>query len=144
MKTQILVGGLTPVFRLEGFLRFTLVSGDWYGLTMFPGYFDCPYHSPIRIDSINARGGRQFDLQFLNLGYAAGVQNFQKRLRTLRRAKTHLVAEETEVQDRTYVIVRLNTEWLHNHFPNLPSERYFDEWGRPDDQALLSLASTAC
>lgn len=121
-------------------MRFTLIAGDWYGLTMFPGYFDSPYHSPIRIDSIDALGGREFDLQFLNLGYAAGVQNFRKRLKTLRRAQTHLVAEETEVQDRTYVVVCLNAQWLKSHYPHLRPELYFDEKGLPDDRELIKLA----
>jgi hypothetical protein len=123
--------------------RFTLERGHWYGLTMFPGYFDCPYHSPIRVDEIEALGGREFSLRFLNLAYATGVQNFTKRLRTLRRAKSHLLAEETEVDDRTYVVVAFNKSWLKEHFPHLEAQKFFDADGRPVDRALIGLAATA-
>jgi hypothetical protein len=123
--------------------RFTLVRGQWYGLTMFPGYFDCPYHSPIRVDAVVPLGSRQFELEFLNLAYAAGVQGFKKRLKTLRRAQSHLVAEETEVKDRTYVIAVFNRSWLRTHVPDLVVDRFFDSNGHPDDQALLGLAATA-
>jgi len=53
-------------------LRLTLERGTWYGLTMYPGYGDGPYHSPIRVDDIKPQGQRLFKLSFLNLGYAAG------------------------------------------------------------------------
>lgn len=111
---------------------------------MFPGYMDCPYHSPIRTDGIDPLGNRTFRLRFLNLGYAAGVRCFSKRLQTLRRAQTHLVAEETEMEYRTYVLVSLNSAWLRRHFPKLNSEQFFDERGMPLDVQLLSLAGAAC
>lgn len=124
-------------------MRFTLIPSHWFGLTMFPGYVDCPYHSPIRVDAIESLGNRMFQLRFLNLGYAAGVQDFSKRLRTLRRTQTHLVAEETEVEDRTYVLVSLNPAWLRRHFPELNSEEFFDVQGMPRDVQLLRLAAAA-
>ena len=120
--------------------RFTLERGRWYGLTMFPGYMDYPYHSPIRVDAITPLGQRCFRLGFLNLAYAAGVQNFQNVLRTLRRCSTHIVAEETEVADRTYVIVVLNQAWFAQQFPNLPTASFFDGAGQPLDNELRGLA----
>ena len=121
-------------------LRFTLERGSWYGLTMYPGYGDEPYHSPIRIDELVPLGQRRFELRFLNLGYAQGVQNFHKVLRTLRRANSHLVAEETEVEDRTYVIMALTPGWMSANLGNVKIQRLFDQSGQPIPSALLALA----
>jgi hypothetical protein len=107
---------------------------------MFPGYGDCPYHSPVRVDAIAPLGGRQLDLVFLNLGYAAGVQTFRKRLRTIRRSDSHIVFEQTDVPDRTLVFAQLGRAWLERHFPHLPCERFFDPDGEPCEDALLRLA----
>lgn len=123
--------------------RLTLTRGCWYGLTMFPGYFDCPYHSPIRVDAVEPLGSREFELRFLNLGYAAGVEGFVKRLRTLRRTHSHLVAEETQVHDRTYVIVKFDQHWLDAHWPQEATSRFFNSAGHPDEAALLRLAGIA-
>jgi hypothetical protein len=122
---------------------FAPVSGHWYGLTMYPGYSDCPYHSPIRIESVETLGDGVLHLSFLNVGYAAGVQSFRKRLKTLRRTATRLVAEDIEMPDRTYVLTRLTRSWIERHFPSLPSETLIDPEGMPNDPALLSLADTA-
>lgn len=121
-------------------LRFTLERGSWYGLTMYPGYGGEPYHSPIRIDELVPLGQRRFELRFLNLGYAQGVQGFQKVLRTLRRANSHLVAEETEIEDRTYVIMALTRGWMFANLGNASTEGLFDEGGAPNSSALLALA----
>lgn len=108
---------------------------------MFPGYGDCPYHSPVRVDSVEPVGGRQLELTFLNLGYATGVQHFEKRLLTLQRGSSHFVAAETGTQDRTYVFVQLNFVWVKRHFPNLQANDLFDANGEPKDEALLRLSS---
>lgn len=106
---------------------------------MFPGYGECPYHSPIRVDSIEPLGNRQFRLKFLNIAYAPGVQDSEKRLRTIRRASSHMVAEETEVEDRTYVLTNLNPQWVLRHFPELHTRVQFDSAGRPVEETLLQL-----
>lgn len=123
--------------------RFTLERGHWYGLTMFPGYGDTPYHSPIRVDEVQALGNREFVLRFLNLAYAAGVQGFITQLRTLRRAQSHVVAEVTEAADRTYIITNFTPGWLSAHFPHFDANRFFDASGNPDERTLLGLAATA-
>lgn len=102
-----------------------------------------PYHSPVRIDSVEPLGARHVELAFLNLGYAAGVQNFQQQFRTLRRTQTHIVLERADNQDRTYVFMPFNRSWLERYFPRLPHDRFFGTSGEPSDQALLSLAATA-
>lgn len=121
--------------------RFTLLPGHWYGLSMYPGYGDCPYHSPILVRSIEPLGERRFELAFWNLGYALGVQDFKKQLKTLRRGLSHLVAEETEVEDRTYVLVHFNAHWMQRYFSQLDPAQFFDAAGRPDDEALLATNS---
>lgn len=108
---------------------------------MFPGYGDCPYHSPILIRSIEPLGDRRFEIAFWNLCYALGVQDFKMQLKTLRRGLSHLVAADTEVGDRTYVLVHFNVRWLQRHFPQLDASRFFDAAGLPDDQALLAANS---
>lgn len=118
--------------------RFTLLRGQWYGLSMYPGYGDCPYHSPILVRSIESLGDRRFELAFWNLCYALGVQDFTMQLRTLRRGPSHLVASGPEVEDRTYVLVHFNPRWLQRHFPQLDAAQFFDTAGHPDDQALLA------
>jgi hypothetical protein len=107
---------------------------------MFPGYGDCPYHTPIRVHSIEALGNRQFRFRFLNLYYAAGVQDFDKCLLTLRRGASHLVAQETEVEGRTYVLATFNSMWLQRHFPALRDEAFFDPTGQPIEDALIRAA----
>jgi hypothetical protein len=108
---------------------------------MYPGYGDCPYHSPILVRSIEPLGDRRFELTFWNLGYALGVQDFKKQLNTLRRGLSHLVAAETEVDDRTYVLVHFNAQWLQRYFPQLDPSQFFDATGHPIDQALLATNS---
>lgn len=123
--------------------RFTMRTGEWYGLTMYPGYGNEPYHSPIQIHAVTLLGDRTFALVFLNLAYAAGVQKFEVRLRTLRRTKSHQVAEVLDSPDRTYVLVPFSKEWLRAHFPNLRTTQCFGPDGRPVDLEMYKLASTA-
>lgn len=112
---------------------------------MYPGYGDAPYHSPIRVDAVLPLGHRTFDLSFLNLGYAAGVQDFKKCLRTLKRVPSHQVCEEADNPERSVILTTLNPAWMHTHFPGLgDARRFFDETGQPKERALLSLAATAC
>ncbi len=63
--------------------RFTIVRGAWYAWTMYPGYADEPHSSPIFIHAVSAAGDRCLQIDFLNAGYAEGVQHFTKVLRTL-------------------------------------------------------------
>jgi hypothetical protein len=134
---RVLLLDLGFLWGVGGLVRFTLIRSQWYGLTMFPGYGDCPYHSPIQVHEIEALGDRQFKLAFFNLCYASGVQHFEKQLRTLRRGVSHLVAAETEVEDRTYVLVYFNAAWFQRYFPDSRIETIFDSAGQPNKDALL-------
>lgn len=121
--------------------RFTFKRGGWYGLSMYPGYIDTPYHSPIRVEECKPLGNRCFELTFLNLAYAAGVKNLIKPLQTLRRTQSHLVAKETDSNDRTLVFVMLNQGWMKMYFPSVKTDehRLFDSSGEPNGEAFLRL-----
>lgn len=92
---------------------------------MMPGYIDAPYFSPILIHEVIPlkSGASLLKLRFLNVGYAEGVQNFEKTLRVVLRLSTFLFAAEQESEDRGVVISELNHGWLERCFSIL-LERY--------------------
>lgn len=91
---------------------FTLTQGRWYAMTMYPGYTDEPYRSPIELHCIHPSGNHQFLLEFWNVGYAAGVQSMRKSFRTLQRSAGSLIAQETEMQKRIFIFERLTGAWI--------------------------------
>ena len=97
-----------------------LEAGGWYGWTMFPGYGDTAYHSPIKVRRVAPlrSGERLFDLDFFNMGYAQGVQDMRYRLRTLRGEPHYLVAA-CQDSDRSVAIMPLTRGWLRTHAPQL-------------------------
>ena len=117
--------------------RLALIPGRVYGWTMYPGYGDMPYRSPISVHDLRPLGLRSFDLKFFNIFYALGVQHMGYRLRTLRREETYLVAEQIErdgkLTDRVVVIERLTRDWMHHAAPQCTHlfERLFDVEGQP-------------
>jgi hypothetical protein len=122
--------------------RMTLEPGRWYGWTMYPGYLDRPYHSPIKVLGVRALGtGRGlFDLEFHNLAYAEGVRNMGYRLRTLRRERHHIIAAEDE-SDRSVVIVPLGMVWIDIHAASLKDQLVgLVEQGLSLDQAMDRIA----
>ena len=127
--------------------RFTLKQGRVYGWTMYPGYGDTPYRSPISVRGFRPLGLRRFDLDFLNIFYASGVQHMGYRLRTLRREEAYLVAEQIErdgkLTDRVVVIERLTRDWMHHAAPKCTHlfERLFDTEGEPVPTEFERLAS---
>lgn len=115
---------------------------------MYPGYGDRPYRSPITVHEIRPLGLRRFDLQFLNIFYAAGVQNMRYRLRTLRRERTYLVAEQIDeldgkLSDRVVMIERLTRDWVIHAAPQCTGllDRLFDAHGRPVSREFERLAA---
>jgi len=102
--------------------RFAIVPERWYAFTMFPGYTDSPYASPIYVHTAEPLGGRRLRLEFLNAAYAEGVQHFVKVLRTLKRASLFWVAEETEEPDRVVVVHDISPRWLLTHFSGWASD----------------------
>ena len=116
--------------------RLTLRPGQWYGLTMWPGYGDGPYHSPILVREVRVRGQRRFTLLFVNAAYAGGVQETGYELETLVRSGRYLLAKLPE-GDRSIALVPLNSAWFDAHMPGMEAETYLPlaDWqvlgGRP-------------
>lgn len=130
-------------------VRLTLRPGRYYGWTMYPGYFDRPYRSPVRIEHVDAREEGVFELSFLNIFYAAGVQRMGYLLRPLRWEKTYLMAEQLHgrsTTDRVVVIEQLDRTWIQDNVPSLSNRlnRLFDEGGNLVEGEFLRLLATAC
>ena len=124
--------------------RLTLERGQIYGWTMYPGYFGHPYRSPVLIESIEPLGQRTYKMMFLNMFYAAGVQDMAYTLRTLRRDASFIVAEQIEVSeltDRVVIIEPMNVRWITDNVPQLSQElrELFDDDGRPIEKSFLKL-----
>lgn len=100
-------------------MSFTLEKGKWYGMTMYPGYFHTPWHSPIRIREIRPlkSGTGLLDIDFFNAAYAEGVQNFTYSLRILKRGEQYMLAAIQET-DRAISLVNCDTNWMGEYFPN--------------------------
>ncbi|SFP85937.1 hypothetical protein [Sphingomonas rubra] len=97
--------------------RFTLEPGGWYAMTMYPGYGNEPYRSPVEVHGLEALGGRAFDLSFYNVGYASGVQMMEKRFRTIHRYAGALVVHEMVDDDRTIIFEPLTAAWVSVYTP---------------------------
>lgn len=129
--------------------RLTLECQMVYGWTMYPGYFDYPYRSPIIVDEIVPRGGKTFDLKFINILYAAGVQEMTYRLRTLRRERTFHVAETIEYNgraERVVIIEPMTRAWIEELAPTwiAQAETLFDDSGQPITDAFRLLIANTC
>jgi hypothetical protein len=96
---------------------FTLEPGGWYAMTMYPGYTDEPYRSPVEVHAFRPLGLRRFELTFYNVGYAAGVQMMEKTFRILHRHEGSLITLETLVDHRTTIFEPLTTAWVSAFTP---------------------------
>jgi hypothetical protein len=123
----------------EANARFTLAADRWYALTLIPENGGKFYNSPILVRFVRALPDARLEIRFLDLAYAAGVQEKRKRFRILRRATSHLLLEDAEVEGRSYVIVSLTEPWLRAAFPQLPVDQCFRPDGEPDGDALQRL-----
>jgi hypothetical protein len=116
---------------------------------MFSSDQPWPYRSPIRVDALDRRQEGVFHLSFLNLLYAAGVQQTAYLVRPIRWERTYLAAEQLlggMPNDRLIVIERLDRRWMEDNVKNLatPLERLFDEDGEPLAVEFLRLVANAC
>jgi len=107
---------------------------------MWPGYGDNPYFSPIIVRSVQPLGNRQFELDFVNVGYAAGVQQALYVMRTLKRGSNFLLAEKLDGldSDRAIAIEPLTKFWLDSHFviESTKLDRMIDSAGNPQPDVL--------
>jgi hypothetical protein len=122
--------------------RLTFERRCWYAMTMLPGYGDDPYVSPVRVDDVTPRGSRMFELTFLNLGYAAGVQGFKSIFRTLKRGRGFILAEQLGKAERGYIFQNLTPDWLEKNLGPGSAERFLSDDGSPNERRLLASAAT--
>ncbi len=103
-------------------------NDNWYGWQMLPGYIGkhcIPYFSPIFVTDFKAHknGKGLFRIEFLNVAYAEGMQNFSVEMKVLKRAKDYLVGELVEdtgiSSDRCAIISNIEAEWLRRFCPEL-------------------------
>jgi hypothetical protein len=107
--------------------KLTLVPGIWYAWQMVPGYFgtrNIPYCSPIFVQGVTpAKTGKSIlRLDFINVGYAEGVQDFSLDLRVLKHAENYLVADLLYGEggpDRVAIISAMEFGWLERFCPEL-------------------------
>lgn len=96
----------------------TLTPRKWFGWQMLPGYGMAPYFSPIRVEEVTPlkTGQGILRLRFFNAFYAAGVQNFEKTLRVLRRHPEYIVCDiVNDVEARVAIITACTPEFLIKH-----------------------------
>lgn len=127
--------------------RLTLARQGVFGWTMYPGYGDGPYRSPIIVEEVTALGGRTLDLRLLNIFYAAGVQEMTYRLRTLRRERTFQISEVIEhdgLTERVVILEPMTPTWIEDLAPKcIPHlNMLFDPLSEPIPEAFKALAAT--
>jgi hypothetical protein len=99
--------------------RLTLERDHWYGWQMLPGYSSGgeyrPYFSPIFMKKAEPlkTGKGWLRLQFINAGYAAGVQDFSLALRVLDRRESFLVGR-LEDGARNAIISVIDFQWIRS------------------------------
>jgi hypothetical protein len=114
----------------------TIAKDCWYAWQMLPGYAGpgyAPYCSPIFVREVTPRktGKALLHLKFVNVLYAAGVQDFSMDLRVLKRAAHYLLAElthdEGDAADRSVIISHIEFEWIRRFCPEIWSHRPLSE-----------------
>jgi len=108
--------------------RLQLMPKRWFGWQMLPGYVtegNVPYFSPIWVEDVIPRktGRRILTLQFINVLYAEGVQDFVLDLRILKHESSYLVSEifhtDQSARYRTAIISQIEFDWIRRFCPEL-------------------------
>lgn len=105
--------------------KFTLEPGRWYATEFIGDEFgeELRSYSPIRIERVVPKGGRQYVLAFYHANYPAGVRDKEYELETLERSATFVLARSrTHVPPRLMLIYGMTSLWLRNHFSASISE----------------------
>lgn len=95
----------------------TLELGRWYAMTMYPGYSEEPYRSPVEMQQVEACGSRMLRLRMYDIGYAAGVQDMTKDYRVLSRSGGAMVTQETSTPERITIFEPLTAAWVAAFVP---------------------------
>ena len=112
----------------EAHARLQLRPKRWFGWQMLPGYSG-PYFSPIWVEEVTPRktGKRILKVRFINVLYAAGVEDFSLDLRILKHESDYLVSEivysEQTTNDRTAIISHIEFEWIQRFCPEIWAAR---------------------
>lgn len=106
----------------EGADRLQLVPHRWYAWQMLPGYVDYsqPYYSPIYVTQVAPRRSDHsvLGLDFFNVLYLDGAQDFHLSLQILRSHNDFLVADllyADEALKHVAIISRMGFGWLNQH-----------------------------
>lgn len=108
--------------------QFKITKDHWFAWQMIPGYVgerSVPYCSPIYLTGMKAlkTGKGLINIDFINVFYAEGVQNFSLKMKVLKRAKDYLVGEiiydDKENSGRCAVISHIEFEWIKRFCPQL-------------------------
>lgn len=107
--------------------KLILTTGSWYGWQMIPGYFGercVPYCSPIFMQSVTPKktGKNILNIQFINVFYAEGVQDFSLNIKIIKHEKDYLIAELLYgggLPDRAAVISHIEFAWIERFCPQL-------------------------
>lgn len=97
--------------------KFTIERDRWYGLSMYPGYGDVSYFSPIQVQLVNLLGNKLIEIEYINAGYAEGVQLMKKKYIVHRRSEFHVILNEIHVPERTVILEPLSASWIISRAP---------------------------
>ncbi len=91
--------------KLSGKLK--LVPRAWYAWQMIPGYVgqrNVPYCSPIFVGKVVPKktGKGILTLDFANVFYAEGVQDFSRDIKILKHSKDYLIADEANGRSKDF------------------------------------------
>jgi hypothetical protein len=106
---------------------FKLVAPRWFGWQMNPGYVGqrcVPYFSPIHVTRVAPlkTGKGIIEIDFWNVGYAEGVQNFEGiRLKILLRSENYLIGRllDSGSEIRSAIISHIEFAWLNDFCPHI-------------------------
>lgn len=99
--------------------RFTLQRSHWYAAELIGEEFGSKIrsHSPIRVDEITPKGGRNFELSFYHANYLEGARNKVYQLQTLERNRHFIFARSLSHQPSRWMLIHpVSAEWLRTHF----------------------------
>jgi hypothetical protein len=107
--------------------KLKLLPQCWYGWQMIPGYVgerNVPYCSPIFVERVVPKktGKGILALDFINVFYAEGVQDFSLDLKIIKHSADYLIADllyGSDGPDRAAVISHIEFAWIEHFCPGL-------------------------
>lgn len=111
--------------------RLKISPRSWYAWQMIPGYIgerNVPYSSPIFIERVVPKKTENgiLTLDFVNVLYAEGVQDFTLDLKVLKHSSNYIIADllyGPEGPDRAVIISHIEFAWIERFCPELWNQR---------------------